>query len=89
MPQDKPSISLKTEISKIAKLSRLQSGLPGAMRAVPAAAIIVGGVLAKVPGAPDLEKVMLGKDELIALEAPREKKAATEDKAYSPRSIEE
>ena len=80
MPQEKPYTSLKSEINKIAKLTRIQSGLPGAMRAVPVAALIVGGALKKIPGAPDLQKVILGKDESIALGAPKSSKATTESK---------
>lgn len=69
MSQNNLSSTLAKEAAKLAKLSSLQSCLPGSMRAIPVAAIVAGGVIARVAGTSNvLEKRMIGADEMIALD---------------------
>lgn len=73
MSQNNLSSTLAKEAAKLAKLSSLQNGLPGSMRALPVAAIVAGGVIAKVAGTSNaVEKGMIGGDEMIALDKPKE-----------------
>jgi hypothetical protein len=68
MPVNKPSIDLTAEISKLAKASRVQSGLPGSMRALPAIALFAGTALSKTSNV--VEKWMLGDEEVPLLGSP-------------------
>ncbi|GFF89040.1 hypothetical protein IFM47457_08016 [Aspergillus lentulus] len=71
MPANKPSIDLTAEISKLAKASRVQSGLPGSMRALPAIAIFAGTALSRTTGTSNVvEKWMLGDEEVPLLGSP-------------------
>ncbi|RHZ50896.1 hypothetical protein CDV55_102003 [Aspergillus turcosus] len=71
MPANKPSIDLTAEISKLAKASRLQNGLPGSMRALPGIALFAGTALSKTTGASNVvEKWMLGEEEVPLLGSP-------------------
>lgn len=80
MPQNNLSSTLAKEAAKLAKLSSLQNGLPGSMRALPVAAIVTGGVIAKVAGTSNaVEKGMIGGDEMIALDKPKEGDIAATD----------
>lgn len=73
MSQNNLSSTLAKEAAKLAKLSSLQNGLPGSMRAIPVAAIVAGGVIARVAGTSNaVEKRMIGADEMIALDKPME-----------------
>lgn len=71
MPANKPSIDLTAEISKFAKASRLQNGLPGSMRALPAIALFAGTALSKTTGSFNIvEEWMLGDEEVPLLGSP-------------------
>jgi hypothetical protein len=64
---------LGREVSKLAKLSALKNGLPGALRAAPVAAIAVGGVISRMAGKGDenfVEAVLLGEEDVTRLGAP-------------------
>ncbi|RDW85379.1 hypothetical protein BP5796_03704 [Coleophoma crateriformis] len=65
---------LAHEISKVAKLGNVQNGLPGAMRAIPVAAIVAGNVYAKMvakDGENMVEKALLKDDgAIMGLQAP-------------------
>ncbi|OJJ05839.1 hypothetical protein ASPVEDRAFT_870387 [Aspergillus versicolor CBS 583.65] len=64
--------TLAKEAAKLVKLSSLQNGLPGSMRAIPVGAIVAGCVIARVAGTSNiLEKRMIGADEMIALDKPK------------------
>ncbi|KAF4252988.1 hypothetical protein KXW98_008901 [Aspergillus fumigatus] len=68
MPGNKLPIDLAAEISKLAKASRVQSGLPGSMRALPAIALFAGTALSKTTGTSNVvEKWMLGDEEVPLL----------------------
>ncbi|KAL2871724.1 uncharacterized protein BJX67DRAFT_167868 [Aspergillus lucknowensis] len=63
--------TLTKEVAKLARLSNLQNALPGSMRSLPVAAIVAGGVLAKVTGTSNtVEERMLGVEEMITLDKP-------------------
>ncbi|KAL2842545.1 hypothetical protein BJY01DRAFT_200619 [Aspergillus pseudoustus] len=63
--------SLTKEVVKLARLSNLQNGLPPAMRTLPVAAIVAGGLLSKITGTSNaVEERMLGAADMIALENP-------------------
>ncbi|GIC94873.1 uncharacterized protein Aud_002203 [Aspergillus udagawae] len=71
MPANKLPVDLTAEISKLAKASRLQNGLPGSMRALPAVALFAGTALSKTTGASNMvEKWMLGDEEVPLLGSP-------------------
>ena len=68
MPQGKTPQSLKTELSKLAKLSNIQGGLPPILRGAPVLAILAGGAIAKfTKGRNTLEERLLGPDETFFL----------------------
>ena len=79
------STQLAKEVSKFARLGSVQNGLPGAMRALPVAAIVAGNAYAKMldKDGPELlggnviERTMLGSDQkdesVMVLEAPSQK----------------
>jgi hypothetical protein len=68
MPASKLPIDLTAEISKLAKTSRVQNGLPGSMRGLPAIALFAGSALSKTTGSSNVvEKWMLGDEEVPLL----------------------
>lgn len=81
MPFDTPS-TLKTEISKLAKRSNIQNGLPPSMRGLPVLAIMAGGAIAKATNSNSnaVEDRMLGNDEAVLLAGPSSEKAETSHK---------
>ncbi|KAI0439740.1 hypothetical protein F4803DRAFT_530058 [Xylaria telfairii] len=71
MPFDNPPRELKIELSKLAKMSNIQAGLPSVLRILPVAAVIAGGAIAQVSGGSNrIEERMLGFDETILLSMP-------------------
>lgn len=69
----KKSEILKTEVSKLARLSNVQGGLPPIMRGLPVLAILVGEAAAKTTGKNNVEELILGTDESILLgDAPKQ-----------------
>lgn len=65
------SPSLQTELSKLAKLSNVQGGLPPLMRGLPALAILAGEVVAKATNGQNIiEERIIGADEVFTLQAP-------------------
>lgn len=65
------SHSLQTELSKLAKLSNVQGGLPPLIRGLPVLAILAGEVVAKATNGQNIiEERMLGGDEAVVLQAP-------------------
>ena len=78
MPPSKRPSSLKSEVSKLAKLSNLQGGLPPLMRGLPVLAILAGGVISKATnGSNIIEYQMLGADETVLLSSPITEVSAT------------
>lgn len=67
-------MSLSAEVAKLAKLSHIQNGLPGAMRGLPVLAILAGEVVSKVTMGPNIvEERLLGVGDVFLLNPPREK----------------
>ncbi|KAI1733763.1 hypothetical protein F4680DRAFT_379366 [Xylaria scruposa] len=63
--------TLKSELSKLAKKSNIQAGLPFILRGLPVAAIVAGEAIAKVSGGSNrVEERMLGFDETVLLSMP-------------------
>lgn len=77
MFNSKNSTTLKTEVSKLAKLSNVQGGLPPIMRGLPVLAILAGEAAAKATGSNKVEELMLGADEAILLGDPPKKAPAS------------
>lgn len=74
MPPNNLSSSLKSEVSKLARLSNVQAGLPPLMRGLPVLAILAGEAISKATGSPNaIEARMLGADETFMLGGPSEK----------------
>ena len=72
MPFDKPRLSLGAEVAKLAKLSHVENALPGALRGLPAVAILAGEALSKVTkGRNIVEERLLGADEVVLIAPPR------------------
>ncbi|KAJ3537887.1 hypothetical protein NM208_g6143 [Fusarium decemcellulare] len=68
-----PSSLFKNEVSKLAKLSNVQGGLPPIMRGLPVLAIMAGEVVAKATdGRNVIEERILGADEVVALASPKQ-----------------
>jgi hypothetical protein len=66
------SQSLRTEVSKLAKLSNIQGGLPPLMRGLPVLAIMAGEAIAKATDSQNMiEERMLGVDEVFVLQSPQ------------------
>ncbi|RMJ07925.1 hypothetical protein BHE90_012502 [Fusarium euwallaceae] len=62
---------LKTEVSRLAKLSNIQGGLPPLMRGLPVLAILAGEAVAKATDSRNLiEERMFGTDEVVSLQGP-------------------
>jgi hypothetical protein len=73
MPPGRLPPQLATELSKIAKLSNVQSALPSILRPAPTIAIMAGGAIARGTGGNNLiEEWIQGKDEALCLGAPIE-----------------
>lgn len=73
MFNSKNSASLKTEVSKLARLSNVQGGLPPIMRGLPALAILAGEAAARTTGGNKVEELILGTGESILLgDAPKQ-----------------
>ncbi|KAI1749088.1 hypothetical protein F4782DRAFT_316428 [Xylaria castorea] len=71
MPFDNTHQGLKTELSKLAKKSNIQAGLPFVLRGLPVAAILAGEAIAKVSsGSNRIEERLLGFDETVLLDMP-------------------
>ena len=71
MSKTAKTTSLKAEVSKAAKLSNIQGGLPSIMRGLPVIAILAGETFARVTnGHNKVEERMLGADEAIVLGDP-------------------
>ncbi|KND89185.1 hypothetical protein TOPH_06145 [Tolypocladium ophioglossoides CBS 100239] len=71
MPQNKTPTSLKTELSRLAKLSIIQIGLPPLLRSAPVLAILAGEVIARATnGRNSIEERILGPDETFLLKEP-------------------
>jgi hypothetical protein len=67
---DKPPPSLTAQLSKIAKLSNVQNGLPLLLRGAPVVAIAAGQLLAKATnGRNAVEERLLGTEDTILLGA--------------------
>ncbi|KAK7414845.1 hypothetical protein QQX98_006360 [Neonectria punicea] len=70
--------SLQTELSKAAKLSNVQAGLPPLIRGLPVLAILAGEAVAKATnGRNAVEERMLGFDEAVLLQAPTQQPSTT------------
>ena len=71
MPPNKPSLSLAAEVAKLAKLSHIQNGLPGALRCLPVAAVLAGEAVSQFTMGRNLvEERLMGPDEASLLKAP-------------------
>ena len=75
MPADKLPASLRAEVSKLARLTHVQNGLPPAMRGLPLVAIAVGEAISRATKSSSnlIEERILGKseDEVFLLGYPR------------------
>jgi hypothetical protein len=73
MSSNKSSQALRTEVSKLARLSNIQGGLPPLMRGLPVLAIMAGEAIAKTTNTTNMiEERMLGADEVFVLQSPQE-----------------
>src|SRR5699024_4383966 len=73
----KTTTTLKTEDSKLAKLSNVQGSLPPIMRGLPVLAILAGEAADKATGSNKVEELMLGADEPSLLGVPPKKAPAS------------
>ncbi|KAJ5627986.1 hypothetical protein N7490_010214 [Penicillium lividum] len=84
MPHQTTLTTLKTGLSKLAKLKSTQAAVPPILKGLPAMAILAGGVIAKVTNSENfIERQILGKpsnDESIALPEPTKKSIRDETK---------
>lgn len=68
----KPPASLQAELTKMAKLSVMESGLPILIRGAPVAAILAGESLAKTTGGRNrIEGKLLGDDNVVMQGGPQ------------------
>lgn len=75
MPSKNSLLSLKTELSKAAKLSKVQSCLPPILMMAPVVAIAVGEAIAKQTNGQNLvEDRILGQNELFQLHGPEKQR---------------
>jgi hypothetical protein len=73
MSSNKSSQALRTEVSKLARLSNIQGGLPPLMRGLPVLAIMTGEAIAKTTNTANMiEERMLGANEVFILQSPQE-----------------
>ncbi|KAJ4122713.1 hypothetical protein NW768_010153 [Fusarium equiseti] len=71
MSSNKTSQALKAEVSKLARLSNVQGGLPPLMRGLPVIALMAGEAISKATNGQNLiEERILGTDEAVVLQAP-------------------
>ncbi|EWG40958.1 hypothetical protein FVEG_15199 [Fusarium verticillioides 7600] len=78
MSSNKSSRALRTEVSKLARLSNIQGGLPPLMRGLPVLAIMAGEAIAKTTNTTNMiEERMLGADEVFILKSPQESTRST------------
>jgi len=78
MSSNKTSQALKAEVSKLARLSNVQGGLPPLMRGLPVIALMAGEAISKATNGQNLvEERLLGADEAVVLQAPPATNAAT------------
>lgn len=79
MPANKIPPSLRAEVSKLARLSHVQNGLPPAMRALPLVAIALGEAISRATKNPTnlIEERMLGPDETFQLGGPSVERTVT------------
>jgi len=72
MSSNKSSQALRTEVSKLARLSNIQGRLPPLMRGLPVLAIMAGEAIAKTANTTNMiEERMLGADEVFILQSPQ------------------
>ncbi|KAF5566316.1 nwd1 [Fusarium napiforme] len=72
MSSNKSSQALRTEVSKIARLSNIQGGLPPLMRGLPVLAVMAGEAIAKTTNTKNMiEERLLGADEVFILQSPQ------------------
>jgi hypothetical protein len=84
----KPDIA--KEVARLARLSNVQNGLPPSMRALPVAAIVAGGVIAKLTGISNgIEERMLGTSDMIALDKPVETDSESRSKPSTSANVSE
>lgn len=85
MSSNKTSQSLRTEVSKLARLSNVQGGLPPLMRGLPVIALIAGEAISKATkGQSLIEERLLGVDEAVVLQAPSTTQKAIATSAGRP-----
>ncbi|KPM38041.1 hypothetical protein AK830_g8541 [Neonectria ditissima] len=90
MPPSRTFPSLQTELSKAAKLSNVQAGLPPLIRGLPVLAILAGEVVAKATnGQNAVEERILGFDEAVLLQAPTRQLSLTETHVWARPGIAE
>lgn len=78
MSSNKSSQALRTEVSKLARLSNIQGGLPPLMRGLPVLAIMAGEAIAKTTNTTNMiEERILGADEVFILQSPQESTRST------------
>ncbi|RBR07102.1 uncharacterized protein FIESC28_10819 [Fusarium coffeatum] len=71
MSSNKTSQALKAEVSKLARLSNVQGGLPPLMRGLPVITLMAGEAISKATNGQNLiEERLLGADEAVVLQAP-------------------
>ncbi|KAL2807750.1 hypothetical protein BJX63DRAFT_60890 [Aspergillus granulosus] len=71
--------SLTNEVARLARLSNLQNGIPPAMRALPVAAILAGGVISRITGMSNgIEERLLGTPNTITLDNPAQPESASD-----------
>ena len=73
MFKNQKSVSLKSDVSRLAKLGNVQGGLPPLMRGLPVLAILAGEVVAQATDTRNvIEERILGADETILLDPPQD-----------------
>ncbi|CAG7555900.1 unnamed protein product [Fusarium equiseti] len=78
MSSNKTTQALKAEVSKLARLSNVQGGLPPLMRGLPVIALMAGEAISRATNGQNLvEERLLGADEAVVLQAPSTAIAAT------------
>ncbi|CVK92199.1 uncharacterized protein FMAN_07145 [Fusarium mangiferae] len=83
MSSNKSSQALRTEVSKLARLSNIQGGLPPLMRGLPVLAIMAGEAIAKTANTTNMiEERMLGADEVFILQSPQKSTGNKDVKGY-------
>ncbi|KAJ4022593.1 hypothetical protein NW752_000201 [Fusarium irregulare] len=71
MSSNKTSQALKAEVSKLARLSNVQGGLPPLIRGLPVIALMAGEAISKATNSLNsIEERLLGADEAVVLQPP-------------------